>query len=249
MTSPGGLHRAPSPPDAILLAIETTGSRCSAAAAYGDAILASESRAQRHGHAETLLPMIERVMAAAGLVPAQLDAVAAAVGPGGFTGIRVGLAAAHAITLAVGARLLGVTSFAAVAARVATADRGDGKTLLVALDSRRDELYVQLFEAAGAAPLAKAAAVLPNRLAAYIAGHIADAALLIAGDATAAAATALCGRPGVTVAADTAPDAIGVSIAARRQWLQGEASVARPLYLRPPDVTLPPRLPVSGGAA
>ena len=63
--------------------------------------------------------MIERVMAEAGLAPPQLEFVAAAIGPGGFTGIRVGLAAAHGIALAAGARLIGVTSFAAVDARIA----------------------------------------------------------------------------------------------------------------------------------
>src|SRR5260370_26519073 len=91
----------------ILLAIETAGSGCSAVVARGDLVLAGESRALRHGHAEALLPMIERVMAAAGLRPSQLDAVAATIGPGGFTGIRVGLAAARGIALAVGARLVG----------------------------------------------------------------------------------------------------------------------------------------------
>jgi len=88
-----------------LLAIETAGSACSAAVARGGLVLAAERLRLRHGHAEVLFPMIERVMQEAGLAPAQLDAVAAAIGPGGFTGIRVGLAAAHGIALAVGARL------------------------------------------------------------------------------------------------------------------------------------------------
>src|SRR5712692_3264128 len=135
-----------------LLAIETAGSACSAAVARGGTVLAAECRALRHGHAEALFPMIERVMDQAGLSPSQLEAVAAAIGPGGFTGIRVGLAAAHGIALAVGARLIGVSSFAAVAARVAgpriggpggTLCQGSGgqasgcQTLMVALDSRR----------------------------------------------------------------------------------------------------------------
>ena len=88
--------------------------------------------------------MIERVMQEAGLAPAQLDAVAAAIGPGGFTGIRVGLAAAHGIALAVGGRLVGISSFAAVAARMADLGPGAYESLLVALDSRRADLYVQL---------------------------------------------------------------------------------------------------------
>ena len=60
--------------------------------------------------------MVDRVARAAGVEPGELTLVAAATGPGGFTGIRAGLAAAHGIALAAGARLVGVTSFAAVAA-------------------------------------------------------------------------------------------------------------------------------------
>ena len=118
------------------------------------ALRAAEYRALRHGHAEALFPMIERVMAEAGLAPSQLDAVAAAIGPGGFTGIRVGLAAAHGIALAVGARLVGISSFAAVAARLAAVGDAGCETLLVALDSRRADLYVQLFARDAATPLA-----------------------------------------------------------------------------------------------
>jgi len=204
-------------------------------------VRAAESRALRHGHAEALFPMIERVMEAAGLMPTQLDAVAAAIGPGGFTGIRVGLAAAHGIAIAVGARLVGISSFAAVAAR--SADIGDGscESLLVALDSRRADLYVQLFKRDRAAPLGAPQALLPEQLGDYV-ERLAAGRLLIAGDAAAAAAAALGGRVRCTVALDTAPNAQGVAAAALAQLRSGAAAdPVRPFYLRPPDVTLPKR--------
>src|SRR5437870_8943444 len=103
--------------------------------------------------------MIERVMAEAGLAPPQLEFVAAAIGPGGFTGIRVGLAAAHGIALAIGGRLVGVSSFAAAAATIAGAGH---EALLVALDSRRADLYVQLFGADAVSPLAPPLALLAD---------------------------------------------------------------------------------------
>jgi tRNA threonylcarbamoyladenosine biosynthesis protein TsaB len=240
-----------------LLAIETAGSACSAAVARDGVVLAAERRVLRHGHAEVLFPMIERVMQAAGLVPSQLDAVAAAIGPGGFTGIRVGLAAAHGIALAVGARLVGISSFAAVAARVAgprigglggTGCQGSGgqasgcQALLVALDSRRADLYVQLFALDAVSPLAAPEALLADRLGDYVASLAGDAALLIAGDAAEAAAAALVGRAGIAIAGNSAPDAEGVLAAALR--LRGfnavddaPAGPVQPLYLRPPDVT------------
>ncbi len=228
--------------ESTLLAIETAGSGCSAAVARGGTVLAVECRALRHGHGEALFPMIGRVMEEAGLCPSQLDTVAAAIGPGGFTGIRVGLAAAHGIALAVRARLVGVSSFAAVAARISASGRGSGETLLVALDSRRVDLYVQLFAPDTAAPLAVAQAVLPDRLADYVASLGVRTPLLIAGDGAEAAAAVLDRRAGVAIADQSAPDARGVVAAALRQLrCAAAAGSLRPFYLRPPDVTLPKR--------
>src|ERR1700722_11825207 len=131
-----------SPGAPVVLAFETAGSACSVAIGRGAAVLAHEGREMRHGHAEALLPMIDRVTEAAQLASGAIEIVAATVGPGGFTGIRAGLAAAHGLALALGARLVGVSSFAAVAALIPASHR----RLLVALDSRRIDLYVQLFD-------------------------------------------------------------------------------------------------------
>ena len=226
----------------LVLAIETAGSACSAAAAAGTTVLAAERCPLRHGHAEALLPMIDRVMRRAGVAAAAIDIVATSVGPGGFTGIRTGLAAAQGIGLAVGARLFGVTGFAAVAAMLAplfpTGEDG-ARALLVALDSRRDDLYVQLFSAEGD-PMARPQAVLPERLPEYLAPLVGTRPLLVAGDAAEAAATALFGRAELRVAVGSAPDAEGVLAAASRLWRAGiRATGAQPLYLRPPDTSLP----------
>lgn len=233
-----------------MLAIDTAGSACSAAVTRGGEVLVSEYRAMRHGHGEALLPMIERVMTAAGLAPARLEIVAAATGPGGFTGIRVGLAAAHGIALAAAARLVGISSFEAVAAAVGSVAARDGRSLLVALDSRREDLYVQLFARAEGGTLAEPQAVLPRALADYLeaAGLPANGPLLIAGDAAAAAAGALEGRSGVAVADNSAPDALGVAAAVLRLLSDGATGPARPLYLRPPDVTMPKSRQVSASA-
>ena len=224
-----------------LLAIDTAGSACSVALGRGAAVLAAERQELRYGHAEALLLMIDRVMQAAVLEAAALDTVAVAVGPGGFTGIRVGLGAAHGITLALQARLVGVTSFAAVIS--ALPDKtGTPGAVLVALDSRRDDLYVQLFDRASAEPVAGPAAVLPEMLVDYVNTAAGAAPLLIAGDAADAAAAVLRDRFDVEIAADSAPDARGVLLAALHQFARDPAgSRARPLYLRPPDVTLPKR--------
>jgi tRNA threonylcarbamoyladenosine biosynthesis protein TsaB len=183
----------------------------------------------RHGHAEALLPMIDRVTSAAEVTPAQLEAIAVTVGPGGFTGIRAGLAAAQGIALASGAQLLGVTGFAAVAALVPP----NAQRLLVAIDSRRADFYVQLFERNGE-PCSTPASVPPERLPAWLG----DDAVRIAGNAAEAAAAALSRNADATVVRDTATDAAGV-LAALRRWPGSADTAARAVYLRPPDVSFP----------
>lgn len=233
---------APLCPEPILLAIETAGSRCSTAIARGSKILATESRQLRHGHGEALMPMVDRVMAEAALSPRELDIVAAAIGPGGFTGIRVGLAAARGIALATGARLIGVTGFAAVAHALRRKNRVrslNGTLLLVALDSRRDDLYVQVFVLDTIAPLTQPQTVLPDRLADWVGALAGSPPLLIAGDAMGEAAAALEERVGFDVVPDSAPDAVGVAAAALEAARSAPGEPVRPLYIRPPDVTLP----------
>lgn len=215
----------------VVLAFDTAGSACSVAVGCGDRLLGHERREMRHGHGDALLPMIDGVMAAAGLPPTDIDVVGVTVGPGGFTGIRAGLAAAHGLALAAKARLVGISSFAAVAGLIpAGKDR-----LLVALDSRRDDLYVQLFDEQRV-PLTDPTAVLSERLADW-AGN---GDLAIAGDAAERAFAALGGRPNLEMRRDFAPDASGV-LGALRRWPERADPAARPLYLRAPDVSFPKR--------
>lgn len=213
----------------VVLAFDTAGSACSVAVARGEHVLAHERLAMRHGHAEALLPMIGRVVAEAGLSPPDIDIIAVTAGPGGFTGIRAGLAAARGLALTAGARLLGVSSFSTVAGAVTE----KGKRLLVALDSRRVDLYVQLFDARHL-PVSDPAALPPEHLTTLIG----DGPLAIAGDATEGAAAALTNRCDVEVIANSAPDALGV-LASLRRWPERTDPAARPLYLRPPDVSFP----------
>jgi tRNA threonylcarbamoyladenosine biosynthesis protein TsaB len=216
---------------AVMLAFDTTGSACSVAVSHNNNVLAQERREMRHGHAENLLPMIDRVMARAGLLPTAIDTIVVSVGPGGFTGIRAGLAAAHGLALASDARLLGVTSFAAVAAPLPISDI-DSK-ILVALDSRRTDLYVQLFDRGGAV-LSAPAAVSLEQLAIWVGvGEI-----IVAGDAATAAAAVLEKDRRIHVLANSAADACGL-LAAMRRWPERADPAARPLYLRPPDVSFP----------
>lgn len=187
------------------------------------------------------MPLVDRVLAEAGCKAADLAAVAATVGPGSFTGLRIGLAAARGFALAVGARTVPVTSLEAIAHEVfhrqsAGGDRDAGLPLLVGLDTKRGDLYAQWFEASGR-PLGD-----PAVLTAADAIRTAPGpAVRLAGDG--APDLNAAGRDtGLTVAAPTgpaAPDARSVAAIAESRLAHGRDGPLRPLYLRAPAVNLP----------
>ncbi|RMF12046.1 MAG: tRNA (adenosine(37)-N6)-threonylcarbamoyltransferase complex dimerization subunit type 1 TsaB, partial [Alphaproteobacteria bacterium] len=131
-----------------VLAIDTSQGACSAALLEGDVVRAHAFEVLGRGHAERLVPMVQDVMAAAGRGFSDLDLIGVTVGPGTFTGVRIGLAAARGFALAQGLPVAGVTSTEVVAEAVALAPEGDDlpPRLAVIHDARRGEVYIQLFE-------------------------------------------------------------------------------------------------------
>lgn len=107
----------------------------------------SRSLPMMRGHAEALMPLIVDMMSAANSDFAELDRIAVTVGPGSFTGLRVGVAAARGIALATGKPAVGVTTLAALAAPFFEAD--ESRALLTVIDARHDHLYMQLFGSGG----------------------------------------------------------------------------------------------------
>jgi tRNA threonylcarbamoyladenosine biosynthesis protein TsaB len=219
-----------------VLAIDTSGGACSVALRdTAGRLLAHRIRALARGHAELLMPMLRDAMAEADVDFAGLALIAVTTGPGSFTGIRVGLAAARGLALASGLPILGITAFEALAQAVPPAER-QGRTLLVAIDSRRGDLFIQGF-AGDDTPLCAPAAVTPEALAAKV-----PARLLLAGDgaARAGAALAAVGHAAMLASETGPPDAAAVASVALARWRRGETPVPPvPLYLRAPDVTLP----------
>jgi tRNA threonylcarbamoyladenosine biosynthesis protein TsaB len=99
----------------MLLAFDCSASACSAAVRHDGSTVAREWRAMERGHAEALVPLIEATLGQAGARFEDISAVATTVGPGSFTGVRIGLATARGLSLALGAPVVGVTTFEAVA--------------------------------------------------------------------------------------------------------------------------------------
>lgn len=221
-----------------VLAFDCAGGACSAAVVAAGRLLARRFEERRRGQAERLLPLLQETLAEAGLDWAGLARLAVTRGPGSFTGVRIGLATARALALASGRPLLALDGFALLAAtvqaRLPEAERR-GRSLAVLIDARRADLFLQCFDAE-AAPLGPPAAVLPADLPT----RLPPGPLLLAGDAVAQALPALAGRDATPLAEVVHADAAMLArLAAALPLPAPDAPPPAPLYLRPPDVTLP----------
>lgn len=135
----------------IVLAIDTAGAAC-ATAIYDsnqDRILAEVTEVIGKGHAEKLMAMVDDVLAKAGKTLPDLHRIAVTIGPGSFTGIRVGLAAVRGLALALGIDCVGISTLSVLASAYREEKGGRNGEVLAAMDAKRDEVYVQTFGAGG----------------------------------------------------------------------------------------------------
>lgn len=212
-----------------ILAIDTALEACSAAifdAAQGS-IVASDTQIMTRGHAEALMPLIASVIDKSGVDFPELDRIVVTVGPGSFTGLRVGIAAARGIALAAKKPVVGVTTLAALAASYIAAD--PSAPVAATIDGRHQHVYFQLFGAGGNTLLAPRIIPLQDAV-----------------DAAVGASARLVGS-GARMMADAWPDlAIRPLIDERRApdigWVArigadaiADRSPPKPLYLRAPD--------------
>lgn len=133
----------------IVLAIDTAGTGCFAAVydSAADTVLASAGADIGRGHAEQLMAFVDQALAESGKALADVSRIAVTIGPGSFTGIRVGVAAARGFALALSVPSVGVSTLASLAG--SASKKHPGLPVLVAMDAKRDELYCQIFEADG----------------------------------------------------------------------------------------------------
>jgi tRNA threonylcarbamoyl adenosine modification protein YeaZ len=131
----------------MILAIDTSTALTSVAVVEGGLVLAEERHLDARRHAEVLAPLLREVLARAGAGAVEVDAIACGVGPGPYTGLRVGIATALAVGVAWSRPVVGVCSLDAIAAAVAAS--GATEDLCVATDARRKEVYWARYSAAG----------------------------------------------------------------------------------------------------
>ncbi len=220
-----------------VLAIETATPASSVALADGREIVASASRLDRQGHAGFLVPAIDFCFDQVGWSPTDLDAIVVDIGPGLYTGIRVGLATAQGLAAAVGVPLLPVVSLDAIALRAATGHRH----IWAMVDVRRDELAVASYHPVpgGVVKDAPPEIVSHDELRAALESDPVD--VLLVGDTGVLSEATMRGLHRVKRGGPRYPhaeDLIEASGGALESDEIPHPDEVRPLYLREPDVQI-----------
>ena len=225
-----------------ILAFDCAGDQLSVTLGEGDRVLARCIRSGRRGHAEYLVPALQRVLDMAGLRANQLGRIAVTIGPGSFTGIRVGLAAAHGLVLAAGVPAVGFSTLE-VAAAMAEGDMERGGVLAV-VESGLEGLFAQAFTIgpSGSVPLAGSAAGVVTRTT--IAARIPDlrrgepATARLAGSGQLPAVVRLAGSGRLRASAWLA--AAGIHAQGRGEWGSVADTLWRLAGRREPEARLTP---------
>jgi len=211
----------------LILGFDTSLMALSVAVVQGPEVLANRTVEGVRDHAERLPGLIDEMIDEAGKAFSDISRIAVTVGPGGFSGLRVGLAHARGMALVLGCPVIGIGTLEALVAGCRT----EGP-VIAAIDARRGELYIQTFDA-NRAPLNPPQALSPQAAAHEYTGDSATIvgtgrALLL--DALPPEALATDGGTDFPDAADVARLAVG--------RLAGDGP-PQPLYIRPPDAKLP----------
>lgn len=210
-----------------ILAFDTAADRCDACvfdSGTGE-VLGASHLALGKGHAEFLLDMIGNALEQARTGYPGLGAVAVTIGPGSFTGVRVGVSAARGFALALDIPAIGITTLEGIAAQAAAAE--PDKPVLAVIDARRGEIYAQFFDARGT-PESEAFLSRPDRIAAMIG----SSQIVLAGSGAGLIARA-AGRQIPVVHSLASPAVHTLARLAARKVPPHESP--RPFYLRAPD--------------
>ncbi len=219
-----------------VLALDTAMNGCTAGVldTEGD-ICVAESEQMNRGHAEKLVPLIQSVLTKARFDFPDLGLITTTVGPGAFTGLRIGLSTARALSLALNIPVIGVTTLNVLAAAYFAKHQTD-KNLLVLIETKRIDFYGQLFDAEGSALSAPFALPAETIADAYL-----DKSAILIGDASTRFVSLLNDRQKEAVEAVHGfeiPDPAFIARIGYALWESGDTdSPAEPLYLRDADVS------------
>jgi tRNA threonylcarbamoyladenosine biosynthesis protein TsaB len=235
-----------------IAAIDTSTTLGSVALFEDDRLVAEDSRRVSNAHGESLLPMVSAVFASAGWGPADVAAWGVGIGPGSFTGARIGVATVKGIAIATGAAIAGVTSLDAVAFGLEA--RAKDALVVSVIPGGKGELYVQARRGQDLVlpPCHLRLGEVAARIAALEAGAVSVlvTGVLVAGEEAAQVDWSVLGGR-VTLVQGPPNDwplasSVGRIARARLMGPAGadDTDALEPLYVRPPEITMPKVPPV-----
>jgi len=204
----------------LILSLDSAGTGCSACVWRDGKVIATADERMERGQDQRLMPMIMGVMQKAGIAFPSLNRIAVTRGPGSFTGIRIGLAAARGVGLAAEKLAVGIDRFAIYRAQIET----PGKNLLAIIDSKRKELFCRFYPVQGLPT--EPCMMTPDEIAAFLTKH---RNTICAGDAKVA---------GIDMLPPSEIEAVTAARLAAEADPADPAFLPRPLYIRAPDVTM-----------
>lgn len=218
----------------LVLAIDTAFERCCVGLydSSSQTLLARREPIIGKGHAERLMALVVETLDEVDVGYGDVERIAVTIGPGSFTGLRVGVSATRGWALALGVPAVGVSTLEGMAASLPPSER-DGKDVLTVLDAKRGEVYAALFDRDGL-PVRQPTALTPDALVSFVGDR--SSPLVIAGTGAAIAARALAERsPGIA----TQEAYVDVASLAELGASRDPAGAPSPLYLRGADAKLP----------
>ena len=210
----------------LVLALDTCQAACSAVIMDGAREISRRVEQMSRGHQERLAPMVQELMIEAGFSFGALERVGATVGPGSFTGLRVGLAFAKGLGFALGIPVIGVGVLEALAAPLKT----QAGVVVAVLEAKRGQVYVQAFQGDGVLLEPQALAV--DAAVARIAGYLRAGPVALVG--TGMDHFAALGPELLMFNLDHVDPAVVAQLAQAKP-----VTAPQPLYLRAPDAKLP----------
>ncbi len=217
-----------------LAALDTSTALGTVALFDRDALVLEDARRVSNAHGESLLPMVDALFARAGWKPADVGRWAVGIGPGSFTGVRIGVATAKGVVLATGAELVAVTSLDAVAYAIVA---GEGEAVASLLEAGKGELFVQV--ALRGVLVVPPVNVVTSRAAELLAS-VACASMVLAGEASASVDARALPFP-VRVLREPPNDLPRAASVGRLAMGRpaDDPDAVEPLYVRAPDITKP----------
>jgi len=220
-----------------ILSFDTSAAACSVAMTVDGKTLAFLSEEMIRGQSERLIPLIQQILSQVSLKPADLDMIATTVGPGAFTGIRIGLSAARALGLALDIPVVPTTTTRAIAMAQLNEKK---RPILVAIETKRVDMYVDILTPDGLSKTGPQALSLKDA-----ATLVEGSSFLLCGDGACRLAPILneTGLDYLIENQSILPDPVVIAKLAAADYanLGPDAFIVppQPLYIRPPDASLP----------